>query len=268
VAVSSKTPRQRKAARARPREREQGFESPARSEDKRSYFQPDLVALLAHQLVTPVSTIITLAQSLSRRADEIETTGVRDRADRIRQAGQRLMNLIESIMDRARADAGVIKISPRAFDPRAVALRICQAHRSNHPNRHFIFHVESLPASMVGDPVLLEQVVAILLSNAIKYSPADRPITVSAFTRNDGITLTIKDQGMGIPSEDLPYLAKPFFRASNARSTPGTGLGLSLARHILDLHGGRLNIESQEARGTAVTIFVPTKPDLSLGEGI
>ena len=226
------------------------------------------MSLLAHQLVTPVSTIVTLAQSLHRRAAELEKSGVRDRADKIRQAGLRLMALIESIMERARADAGVIKLHSRSFDPRAVALRVCQEQRDVHPNRPFEFEVESLPRAMEGDPALLEQVVVILLSNAIKYSPPDRPIAVHAIRREDRVAITIRDKGMGIPAVDLPHLTKPFFRASNARSTPGTGLGLSLARHILALHGGRLRIESEEGSGTSVTIELPIAPALSPGEGI
>jgi two-component system, OmpR family, sensor histidine kinase SenX3 len=231
-------------------------------------FRPDLMSLLAHQLVTPVSTIITLAQSLNRRADEMAKSGVRDRAEKIRQAGLRLIVLIESIMERARADAGAIKLQSRIFDPRAIAQRVCQEQRNSHPNRVFEFDVDSLPTAMEGDPVLLEQVVAILLSNAIKYSPPDRPISVRADHRDDSITITIRDRGMGIPAADLPHLAKPFFRASNARSTPGTGLGLNLAQHILNLHGGRLQIESKEGAGTAVTVVLPTGFGPNLGEGI
>jgi signal transduction histidine kinase len=236
--------------------------------DQEPLFRPDLVSLLAHQLVTPVSTIITLAQSLSRRADSLDVKGVRDRAERIRQAGLRLMGLIESIMERARADAGVIKYSPRPFDPRTIALRVCQELRARHPNRPFEFDVGSLPTSIEGDPALLEQVVDILLANAIKYSPPDRPITVQAHRLGETVAMSIRDQGMGIPAEDLPHLTKPFFRGRNALSIPGTGLGLSLARHILSLHGGRLEIESQEGAGSTVTMILPLAYELGSGEGI
>jgi two-component system, OmpR family, sensor histidine kinase SenX3 len=239
-----------------------------RGADEEPLFHPDLVSLLAHQLATPVSTIITLAQSLSRRADNLDVQNVRDRAERIRQAGLRLLALIESIMDRARADAGAIKYTPRPFDPRAIALRVCQEQRTRHPNRPFAFDLDDLPTVMDGDPALLEQVVDILLGNAIKYSSPDRPIAVRAHRRGGTIKVSIQDQGMGIPSEDLQHLAKPFFRGQNARSVPGTGLGLSLARHILGLHGGRLEIESREGVGSTISMVVPMAHEVGLGEGI
>ncbi len=268
MAGPSRTSKNRKAGKPRTKVEGGASNFRQRGSDDGPLFRPDLVSLLAHQLVTPVSTIITLAQSLSRRADRIEKNGVRERADKIRHAGLRLMALIESVMERARADAGVIKLHSRPFDPRAIALRVCQEHRGNHPDRLFEFDVESLPTTMEGDPVLLEQVVTILLSNAIKYSPPDRTITVRACHGDEGTVITIRDQGMGIPAADLPHLAKPFFRASNARTTPGTGLGLSLAQHILSLHGGRLQIDSQEGMGTAVTMVLPTTAGLGPGEGI
>jgi signal transduction histidine kinase len=268
VADPSRPSKGRKTGKPRSKAEGKAPSSNAKPPKPSNLFRPDLVSLLAHQLVTPVSTIVTLAQSLERRADETDKTGIRERAGRIKQAGLRLMALVESIMERARADAGAIRLHLRSFEPRAIALRVCREQLGDRPERPFAFDLESLPATMEGDPVLLEQVVAILLSNAIKYSPPDRPISIRAERRDDTVVVTIRDRGIGIPAADLPHLATPFFRATNARSTPGTGLGLSLARDILALHGGRLRIESEEGSGTAVIIELPAAPALSPGEGI
>jgi signal transduction histidine kinase len=91
----------------------------------------------------------------------------------------------------------------------------------------------------------------------MKYSPADQPIRVSGQAADGIIAITVEDHGIGIPKEDLPFLMQPFFRSQNAQNLPGTGLGLSLAGHILKLHGGSLQIKSREAYGTTVTITLP-----------
>jgi signal transduction histidine kinase len=268
VAGASRTPKNRKTGKRHAARKDNPAGSPQPGSSAKALFTPDLLALLAHQLVTPVTTIVTLAQSLGRRADELDRTDIRDRAERIRHAGHRLLALIGSIMERARADAGAIKLASRSFDPRAVARRVCQEQRDAHPNRRFVCEIESLPTSIEGDPELLEHVIAILLSNAEKYSPSDRPVAIRVRPSEHGVTITIRDEGMGIPAADLPHLATPFFRAANARSTPGTGLGLSMARHILSLHGGTMQFKSREGKGTEVTIFIPSQRVLSPGEGI
>jgi two-component system, OmpR family, sensor histidine kinase SenX3 len=110
---------------------------------------------------------------------------------------------------------------------------------------------------MIGDPILLEQTLVIVLSNAMKYSRPDRLIEITARKRAGMIRIVVKDQGVGIPERDLPFIMQPVFRGQNAKKFPGTGLGLSLAWYILKLHGGDLEIESQEGRGTKVTMIVP-----------
>jgi two-component system, OmpR family, sensor histidine kinase SenX3 len=110
---------------------------------------------------------------------------------------------------------------------------------------------------VIGDAILLEQALVIVLSNAMKYSPPERPIEITARRRAGMIRIVVKDQGIGILERDLPFIMQPFFRGQNAKKLPGTGLGLSLAWYILKLHGGDLEIESQEGRGTKVTLIVP-----------
>jgi two-component system sensor histidine kinase SenX3 len=110
---------------------------------------------------------------------------------------------------------------------------------------------------VIGDAILLEQALVIVLSNAMKYSPPERLIEITARRRAGMIRIVVKDQGIGILERDLPFIMQPFFRGQNAKKLPGTGLGLSLAWYILKLHGGDLEIESHEGRGTKVTMIVP-----------
>ncbi|MBL0404290.1 HAMP domain-containing histidine kinase [Microvirga aerilata] len=215
------------------------------------------MALLAHQLKTPLSTINALAQGLMRRADRLSTNDIRGRAEKIWRASLRLDELIETIMSYTRASAGGIVLNPSEFNPDDLIRRICREQGNQEPERPFHLDIQDLPDFIVGDPILLEQAFVIILSNAMKYSPPDQPIGIAARTEEDMIRITVVDKGIGVSERDLPFLMQPFFRGQNAKNLPGTGLGLSLAWHILKLHGGGLDIESEEGRGTSVTITLP-----------
>ncbi|QFU17334.1 sensor histidine kinase [Microvirga thermotolerans] len=228
----------------------------------------DRMALLAHQLVTPLSTISALAQGLMRRAENLRPEDVRDRGEKIWRASRRLQELIETIMSYTRANAGAITPNPAPFNLRSMAQRVCREQNLQQPCRAMCVTVDGLPDMFVGDPILLEQALVIVLSNAMKYSPVERPITVVGTADEHEVRIGVRDQGIGVPERDLPFLMQPFFRASNARHLPGTGLGLSLVRHILQLHGGSARIESTEGEGTTITLAMPRLEADDRGSGI
>jgi two-component system sensor histidine kinase SenX3 len=193
---------------------------PAPGRDAILSFTPDLVALLAHQLMNPVSTVIALAQSLSRRVDGMDTEEVRTQADRIGRAGRRLAALIESMMARARTDGGAMRLDAQCFDMRPVIERVCHALAENEPAGRLEVSLADMPPLVEGDPVLLEQALAVVVENALKYSAPDRPVSVSAGASEDAVQVTVRDEGIGIPSEDLQQLGRPFFRARNTQNPP------------------------------------------------
>jgi two-component system sensor histidine kinase SenX3 len=217
----------------------------------------DRIALLAHQLRTPLAAINALAQGLMRRGGKLSSEEIQDRAEKIWRASLRLDELIETILSYTRASTGAIVPNVREFSPADLIQRVCREQGSPEPARPFQLDLQHLPATMVGDPVLLEQALVIILSNAMKYSSPDSPISVGTRTSHGTVRITVKDQGIGVSKQDLPFLMQPFFRGKNAKKTPGTGLGLSLAWQLLKLHGGTLEIDSQEGHGTTVTIVLP-----------
>jgi signal transduction histidine kinase len=217
------------------------------------------MALLAHQIRTPLSTINALAQSLMRRADRMSSNDVQLRAEKIWRSSVDLNGLIDTIMSYTRASAGGISLKLIQFDLETFIRRICQEQGNQQPERTFTIDIKDIPSTFVGDAVLLEQALVIVLSNAMKYSPPEQPIRVTVDTAEGFIRIIVEDEGIGVSEWDLPFLMQPFFRGRNAKELPGTGLGLSLAWHILKLHGGNLQIHSQEGRGTAVTIKLPEK---------
>ena len=184
---------------------------------------------------------------------------VRSRAERIWRASLRLDELIEMIMSYTRASAGGMLLNPTEFHPEALIRRACHEQSSQEPERSFKIDIHRLPDVIIGDPILLEQALVIVLSNAMKYSAPDKPISVTARSSKEGIVVVVRDEGIGISARDLPFLMQPFFRGYNAKDIPGTGLGLSLAWHIINLHGGRLQIDSKEGHGAIVTLTIPER---------
>ncbi len=215
------------------------------------------MALLAHQLRTPLSTINALAQGLIRRADRLSTHDIQVKAEKIWRASLRLDELIETILSYTRASAGGMMLNPSEFHPSELIKRVCREQGGQEPDRPFHLDIRDLPEMIIGDPVLLEQALVIVVSNAMKYSRQDQPVDVTARGEDGMIRITVKDRGIGIPERDLPFVLQPFFRGRNAKKLPGTGLGLSLAWYILKLHGGNLEVESRERRGTTVSLIVP-----------
>ncbi len=188
------------------------------------------MALLAHQIRTPLATVTSLAQGLMRRADHLSIDEIRGRAEKIWRASRRVDELVETIMSYTRLNAGAMTLNLSSFNLDALIRRVCREESSHEPHRPFSIDLQGLPTRFLGDPVLLEQALAILLSNAMKYSPPEGPISVTGRVSDEGIvTVSVKGKGIGISERDLPFLMQPFFRGQNAKNIPGTGLGLSLA---------------------------------------
>ena len=113
-----------------------------------------------------------------------------------------------------------------------------------------------------GDPLRLKQAFGNLISNAIKYSEDGQSVVVRAFRVNRQVVVSFVDWGMGIPKDELPQIAEPFFRSASTRAAfPGTGLGLAIAKQMIELHGGRLAVESEHGAGSTFTAYLPLRTE-------
>ena len=107
------------------------------------------------------------------------------------------------------------------------------------------------------DKKLMRQLITNLVSNAMKYSAADTTIRISLAKSGEALVFQVQDQGIGIPAADLTYLFEPFHRAANVDAIAGTGLGLTIAKEAVELHGGTIMVESQSGVGTTFTVYIP-----------
>jgi two-component system sensor histidine kinase SenX3 len=217
------------------------------------------MTLLAHQLKAPLAVISALAQGLTRRGHRMPPDEIRERGKKIWHASRHLDELIGTIMNYTRANAGGIVLDRTTIDIKAVLQHIGREHERLYGEKRCEFHIAALPDEIGGDVVLIEQALGIVLANAMRYSTGR--VVIIGDRCGAAISIVIKDAGIGISSDDLPFVSQPFFRGANTKHLPGTGLGLSLARHIVSLHDGELQIESEEGKGTTVRIMLPYDAD-------
>jgi heavy metal sensor kinase len=208
----------------------------------------------SHELRTPLTTIRGNAELLLRGRnlppDEME-----DALADIASEAQRMSRLVTELLRLARADAGQdLERSPVRLDEilRGVH-RQMQHHKPETPVR--LEPVE--PTVVLGSRDALQELLLILVDNALKYTPAGGEVTLGVERQDGEYALRVRDTGVGIAPEDLPHIFERFYRARHVRQHDGTGLGLAIAHWIAEQHGGRITVESALGQGSTFTVWLP-----------
>ncbi len=221
--------------------------------------QQQFVAMASHEFRTPLTIIDSAAQRLERRAERLQPADIVQRTQKIRTAVKRMVTLIESVLSSASFDAGKFKVEVQPYDLRALVAQVCARQREISPLHNIVADLDALPTLMIGDPNLLEQAFANLLSNAVKYAPDKPDVSVVGRVEAGTVRVAIEDQGVGIPAKEITKLFDRFFRASTSTGIAGTGIGLSLVSQIVELHGGRVDVESVEGEGSTFIVQLPLR---------
>ena len=216
----------------------------------------EYLALISHDLRSPLSAILGRAQILLRRLTKQGLVKEAQNTSIIVESGFRMNAMIEDLLQRSRADAP-LDTQPRSEIDLVKVVRqmIDQTITSEDDARIILDAVPPLP--MVVEAVQIERVIVNLLTNALKFSPPDRPILVQVFQQAAHAIITITDQGIGIAPEDLAHLFEKHYRAQTVGQIAGNGLGLYSSRLIVEAHGGRLWAESTLGTGSTFTVTLP-----------
>jgi PAS domain S-box-containing protein len=223
----------------------------------------DFVSTVSHELRTPITSIIGYTELLADGAVGELTLSQQEIIDRVDRNGRRLLLLVEDLLTLSQIEASALKIEPVITDMRAV---VTNAHEAIAPtlvgrSLDVAVLVPTQPVVHHGDPVQLERMLVNLLTNAVKFTPDGGRVELQLRTVNDTTEIVISDNGMGIPEEEQSKLFTRFFRSTTAteRAIQGTGLGLTIVKAIVALHGGRIDVESAHQRGTTVTVSLPRR---------
>lgn len=217
------------------------------------------ISIISHELKTPVALIKGYAGTLSREDAQWEPDTIRESATIIEEEADRLTHLIDNLLDASRLQAGGLKLNRSSVSIDALAARQVELFRTQTSAHTLSAEFPSPFPSVQADPARVEQVLNNLIGNAIKYSPDGGAIRVSGKATADEIEVTVSDQGIGIPIEEQSRIFERFFRVDDAmsRRTQGTGLGLYIAKAIVEAHGGRIGVHSAPGRGTSVSFTLP-----------
>lgn len=226
-------------------------------EKELSEMQRQFVATASHEFRTPLAIIDSTVQRLVRKKERLSAEELEARARTVRECVATMTNLMETTLDAARLDAGQIKIVPTDVDLAELLCAVCDRHRELNKDAHIRVELASLPKTVRADRGALEHVFENLVSNAVKYSADTTEVTVLARCEADEVRVEVRDRGIGIDEEDLPQMFERFFRAKSAIGVSGTGIGLNLAKTLLELHGGSISVQSQRGLGSSFFVRLP-----------
>jgi PAS domain S-box-containing protein len=225
----------------------------------------DFLASMSHELRTPLNGVLGLAEAILEGVYGPVNARQAAALERTRESGHHLLALINDILDLAKLEAGKVTLEPAPVvvaELVGAALRLVQEGAQRKGHRVAITHGAALGPVLL-DARRMKQVLVNLLANAIKFTPAGGTIGIATAEVEHGtaLTFTVSDTGIGIAPEDSGRLFQPFVQLDNrlSRAHAGTGLGLSVAWRIVDLHGGSIHLESALGEGSRFTVTVPLR---------
>jgi two-component system phosphate regulon sensor histidine kinase PhoR len=216
---------------------------------------------LGHELRTPLSTVTLLSETLAREAEANDVPPrMKERIERIEVETGHLAQMVAEMLDLARIEGGSLLRMDDDVDLARLAAASTERLRLFAERNGVTLVNEADPdlPHLRGDEARLGQVVVNLVHNAVKFSPDGGEVRVTVHRAGDGLALSVTDHGIGIKRIDRTRIFERFYKADRARVRGGgTGLGLAIARHVVEGHGGRISVESEEGAGSTFTVLLP-----------
>jgi len=223
------------------------------------------LANMSHELRTPLNSILGFSQLLEmQRADGAGRAGALTDKQReylrwIRDGGEHLLDMVNDVLDLSKIEAGKVDLEKKPFDTAVLVRRVLTTVRSLAAKKHL--HVDTAIAPDLGlldaDEVRIKQVLYNLLSNAIKFTERERKIGVEASGHGGECEITVWDEGIGIDVGDRERIFEPFEQLRKEHDEHGTGLGLTIVKNLVEMHGGTVSVESEVGKGSRFTVRLP-----------
>jgi PAS domain S-box-containing protein len=227
-------------------------------EKELSALKSNFVSMVSHEFRTPLGIIMSSAEILGDYLEKLEPEERQSHLRSIARSAMRMSELMEEVLVLGRLDAGKMDFKPEALDLRSLCLRLVdEVHSATDRACPVELLLGDIPASAQGDERLLRHIFLNLLTNAIKYSEPGRPVHFEVQREGGDAVCRISDHGIGIPEADQSWLFSAFHRGCNVGQRPGTGLGLVIVKRCVELHGGRIRVESKLGEGTTMIVRVP-----------
>jgi len=225
-----------------------------------SKHKSQFLANMSHELRTPLNAILGYAELMVDGIYGEPSERMRGVLERLQSNGRHLLGLINAVLDLSKIEAGQLTLSINDYSLKEVVQSVFVAVESLATAKRLALKIE-LPAALPpgrGDEQRITQVLLNLVGNAIKFTEAGE-VTIAASAKNGAFTLAVRDTGPGIGVADQTRIFDEFQQADNSptRSKGGTGLGLAISKRIVEMHGGRILVDSELGRGSTFTISLP-----------
>jgi len=226
---------------------------------QRDRLQLEFLAGVAHDLRGPLNVLKLSAQTIVRAPALPPPELVRASLARVSQQVDHLARMVDDLLDRTRIEAGNLELHLDVFDLRPLVAEVADLHRAASDRHHLEVCLPPGAVLVRGDSTRLVQVLTNLVSNAIKYSPDGGGVRLELEASGGQAVLSVCDEGVGVPPEDGERIFEPFHRTAKgpAMKIPGVGLGLSVARRLVQAHGGKIEVERRPDRGSIFRVRLP-----------
>jgi signal transduction histidine kinase len=223
-------------------------------------FRSELLSLASHEMRAPLTSIRGYANTLVREWGRLGEQTEREFLEGIASEAERLTHVVSDLLDMSQVDEGRLRIERKSVRPEKLCEEAVRALTHAGLTHELTIDVAEGMPEVLADPNRIHQAISNLLSNATKFSSEGSEIVVSAQRTNDHIEFAVRDEGVGIPRSERAKLFTRFHRAANAHTpdTPGAGLGLYIAKGIVEAHGGKIGVESELGTGSRFWFTLPT----------
>jgi len=219
----------------------------------------EFVSMLSHDIRNPLNTILLAAGLLQKHGEELTSDGKINHLQLIRNAIKNVSNLLDEASLIGQSDSGKLSYQPQTLDLEKLCYELVEQSQLSAQEKqlNLIFTSSEHCFKFLGDEILLRHIVSNLLNNAIKYSPPDSTVIFELIKQDKTVILKFQDQGIGITEEDQKQLFQPFHRGENVGIIPGSGLGLTIVKQCVAVHGGDITVNSQVGIGSTFTVSLP-----------
>lgn len=230
------------------------------AEQEASSLQKQFISMVSHEFRTPLAIVDGNAQILERRYKDLSNDDVKLRLRTIRSAVSRTLNMMQAVLSSNLLKTGKMDVMAESFSIKSLLKELCREQSDLAHDYTILVDVDQLPDFVWMDSKILTLILTNILANAVKFSSDNPHIEIRGWIENGGISISVLDRGVGIPAAEMDKIFNRFYRATTAQNIAGSGVGLSLVKDLVNVHGGRITVASEEGKSTTFTLHFPNIP--------